>query len=88
MEEGCLSIPEIRAQIKRPETIMLRYQDVEQKFHEVYFSGLTSRVIQHESDHLNSKLFIDFLSQTKRMLINKRLLEISKTGKPSAGIIL
>ena len=88
MEEGCLSIPDIRAQIKRPETIMLRYQDVEQKFHEMYFSGLTSRVIQHELDHLNGKLFIDYISQTKRIIINKRLLEISKIGRPSSSIIL
>ena len=88
MEEGCLSIPNIRAQIKRPETIMLRYQDIEQKNHERYFSGLTSRVIQHELDHLNGKLFIDYIAQTKRMLINKRLLEISKTGRPSSSIIL
>ena len=88
MEEGCLSIPDIRAEIKRPETIILKYQDLEQTFYEKQFSGLISRVIQHELDHLKGKLFIDYLSQTKRMLINKRLLAISKTGKPSSGIIL
>ena len=88
MEEGCLSIPDIRAEIKRPETILLKYQDMKQNIHEKYFSGLVSRVIQHELDHLNGKLFIDYLSQTKRMLINKRLLEISKAGRPSSSIIL
>jgi len=88
MEEGCLSIPDIRAQITRPETIILKYQDVEKKVHERKFSGLIARVIQHEMDHLNGKLFIDYLSQTKRMLINKRLIEISKTGKASSGITL
>ena len=88
IEEGCLSIPNIHAEIKRPESIVLKYQDVEQKFHEKCFSGITSRAIQHEIDHLNGKLFIDYLSQAKRMLINKRLLEISKTGRPSSGIIL
>ena len=88
MEEGCLSIPDIRAEIKRPETIILKYQDLEQTFYKKHFSGLISRAIQHELDHLNGKLFIDYLSQTKRMLINKRLLAISKTGKPSSGIIL
>ena len=88
MEEGCLSIPDIRAQIKRPEHIMLKYQDIDQNFHERHFSGLISRVIQHEMDHLNGKLFIDYLPLIKKTLINKRLLEISKQGIPSTGIIL
>ena len=88
MEEGCLSIPGIRAQIKRSETIQIQYQDIEQKFHQRYFSGFISRVIQHEIDHLNGKLFIDYLSQTKRTLINKRLLEISNTDKQPSAIIL
>ena len=88
MEEGCLIVPGIHAQIKRPETLMLRYDDVEQKNHERYYSGISSRVIQHELDHLNGKLFIDYISQTKRIIINKRLLEISKIGRPSSSIIL
>ena len=88
MEEGCLSIPDIRAEIKRSETIMLKYQDLNKKYHKKYFSGLTARVIQHEMDHLNGKLFIDYLPQTNRMLITQRLLEISKKGKPSSAIIL
>ena len=88
MEEGCLSVPEIRAKIKRPDRITVQYQDLDSDFHEKSFSGLISRVIQHEMDHLNGKLFIDYLSQTKRILINKRLLEISKSGSPSTGIIL
>ena len=88
MEEGCLSVPDIRANIKRAEAITLKYQDINQNFHERYFSGFISRVIQHEMDHLNGKLFIDYLPLTKRMLINKRLLEISKKGKPSSAIIL
>ena len=78
MEEGCLSVPGIHAQIKRPETLMLRYDDVEQKNHERYYSGISSCVIQHELDHLNGKLFIDYISQTKRIIINKRLLEFSR----------
>ncbi len=88
MEEGCLSVPDIRAEIKRPETITLQYQDMEQRVHENIFSGLISRVIQHELDHLSGKYFVDYLSPSKRMLIHKRLLEISKNGKPSTGIIL
>ena len=88
MEEGCLSIPNIRAEIKRPEKIILKYQDLEENYHEKSFSGITSRVIQHEMDHLNGKLFIDYLPQSKRMLIKKRLMEISKTRKTSDAIIL
>ena len=88
IEEGCLSVPEIRAEIKRPETIILRYQSFDQTYQEETFTGLGSRVIQHELDHLKGKLFVDYLSPAKRMLINKRLLEISKTGRPTTGIIL
>ena len=88
IEEGCLSVPEIRAEIKRPETIILRYHSFDQTYQEETFTGLLSRVIQHELDHLKGKLFVDYLSPAKRMLINKRLLEISKTGRPTTGIIL
>ena len=88
MEEGCLSVPDIRAEIKRPETIIIKFQDLEQNFHEESFTGLPSRVIQHELDHLNGKFFVDYLSPAKKMLIKKRLLEISKNGNPSTGIIL
>ena len=49
---------------------------------------MTSRIIQHELDHLEGKLFVDYLSSSKRMLIHKRLLEITKNGKPSSEIIL
>ncbi len=88
MEEGCLSVPDIRAEIERPETIIIKFQDLEQNFHEQSFTGLLSRVIQHELDHLNGKLFVDYLSPAKKILIKKRLLEISKNGSPSTGIIL
>ena len=88
MEEGCLSVPDIRAEIKRPEIITLQYQDLNQNVHQEDFSGLASRVIQHEIDHLSGKFFVDYLSPSKRILIHKRLLEISKNGRPSTGIIL
>ena len=88
VEEGCLSIPDIRAEIKRPEIITLRYQDENKNQYENIYSGFISRVLQHEMDHLKGKLFIDYLTPAKRMLIKKRLLEISKSGQPSTGIIL
>ena len=87
-EEGCLSVPDIRADIERPEAITLQYQDLDQNFHENTFTGLVSRVIQHELDHLQGKLFIDYLPPAKKLLINKQLLEIAKYGRPSTGIIL
>ena len=88
LEEGCLSVPDIRADINRPETITLQYQDLDQNFHKKIFNGIVSRVIQHELDHLQGKLFIDYLPPAKKLLINKRLLEIAKAGRPSTGIIL
>ena len=87
-EEGCLSVPDIRAEVKRPESITLEYQDLKQDLHQENFSGIVSRVIQHEIDHLSGKFFVDYLSPSKRILIHKRLLEISKNGRPSTGIIL
>ena len=88
MEEGCLSVPDIRAEIERPKIITIQYQDLEQTFHENIFDGITSRVIQHELDHLYGKFFVDYLSPSNRLLIHKRLLEISKNGKPLSEIIL
>ncbi|MBC8311240.1 MAG: peptide deformylase [Candidatus Marinimicrobia bacterium] len=88
MEEGCLSVPEIRAEVVRAETITLQYEDMEQNSYSETFTGLSARVILHEIDHLNGKFFTDYLSKSKRMLIQKRLQEIALTGTPSTGIIL
>ena len=88
MEEGCLSVPDIRAEIRRPEKIIMEYNNINNNLKEKQFSGLIARVIQHEFDHLQGKFFIDYLTQSKRSLINKRLVEISANGNPSTGIIL
>ncbi len=88
MEEGCLSIPDIRAEIKRPETVTVKFQDVEGRFHEEVFSGLVSRVLQHEFDHLQGRFFTDYLPMAQKMIIRKRLKEISETGKPSVAVTL
>jgi peptide deformylase len=88
MEEGCLSVPEIRAEIIRAESITLEYQGMDQNTYSKNFSGLSARVLLHEIDHLNGKFFTDYLSPSKRMLIQKRLKEIALTGAPSTGIIL
>ena len=88
LEEGCLSVPDIRATITRAEKVLLHYQDEDGADREDWFVGLLSRVIQHEVDHLNGILFTDYLTPAKRGLINKRLAEIAETGAPSTGIIL
>ena len=88
MEEGCLSVPEIRANVLRAETITLEYDDLNKNKCSEIFSGLAARVILHEIDHLNGKFFTDYLSTSKRMLIQKRLQEIALNGSPSTGIIL
>ena len=88
MEEGCLSVPEIRAEVVRAETIVLQYDDLSAESYSETFTGLSARVILHEIDHLNGKFFTDYLSKSKRMLIQKRLQEIALTGTPSTGIIL
>jgi len=65
-EEGCLSIPEIYGNVERPEHILVRALDRHGNAFELEASGLLARCIQHETDHLNGKLFIDYLSLLKR----------------------
>ncbi|MFH0989053.1 MAG: peptide deformylase [bacterium] len=76
MEEGCLSIPDIRAEVTRPEIIRLLYRDVNFQQHEINVSGLLARVILHEMDHLDGVLFIDHISRTKRVLLRSELKQI------------
>jgi peptide deformylase len=73
MEEGCLSIPDIRCEIERPKEIMLKYKDTEMKENEIEASGLLARVIQHEFDHLNGVLFTDLVDQNQKKKLKKPL---------------
>lgn len=82
-EEGCLSIPGIREEVKRQETIVLQWQDEDFKEHEEEFSGFAARVIQHEHDHLDGKLFIDYLPTLRRTMLKGKLRDIS-LGKTDA----
>jgi peptide deformylase len=81
-EEGCLSIPEVRAEIIRPEKLTLEYYDENWNLKEEEFSGLTARVIQHEYDHLEGILFVDYLKGLKKRMIQSKLIDVSK-GKVS-----
>jgi peptide deformylase len=77
-EEGCLSIPGIRADIFRKETIKIRYFDTDWNEHMEEFDGYAARVIQHEYDHIQGILFTDYLSAMKKRLLKSKLTDISR----------
>ena len=72
-EEGCLSIPHIREEIKRPSSVQVKFTNICGISKESYFKGLWATCIQHEIDHLNGKLFVDYLSSLKRKRIRDKL---------------
>ncbi len=76
--EGCLSIPEVREDIMRKPNILIRYYDQNWKLHEEKVSGFAARVIQHEYDHIEGKLFTDKLSLLRKQLLKSKLDAISK----------
>lgn len=76
--EGCLSIPKIREDVMRKETVTLEYVDENFEAQTKTFNGLTARIILHEYDHLEGKLFIDYMKPLKRTLIRRKLEDISK----------
>jgi peptide deformylase len=76
--EGCLSIPKIREDIIRTEEVTLDFLDENFQPHTETFNGITARVIQHEYDHIEGKLFIDYLKPLKRKLLKGKLDDISR----------
>lgn len=76
--EGCLSIPKIREEVFRKEKITITYFDEKWTQHTDTFDGYSARIIQHEYDHIEGKLFTDHLSALKRRLLTKKLTNISK----------
>jgi len=76
--EGCLSIPTVREDVMRKPKILVRYYDENFEYYEEEFEGLAARVIQHEYDHIEGKLFTDRLSSFKRTLLKGKLSDISK----------
>jgi peptide deformylase len=76
--EGCLSIPKIREDIKRQSIVTLEYMDENFQHHMRTFQGLTARIILHEYDHIEGKLFIDRITSLKRKLLKGKLNDISK----------
>src|SRR5262245_3124230 len=83
-EEGCLSIPDVRIEIERPASLRVRYLDRDGKPQELDAEGLLATVIQHEIDHLNGRLIIDFLSRLKRDMIVRKFKKQAKGTDKSA----
>jgi peptide deformylase len=86
-EEGCLSLPGVFGQVKRPDKISVTFYDLEGQARELELTGLAARAVQHEVDHLDGTLFIDRLSPTGRLEIKQALdeFEIQFSGQRSRG---
>lgn len=82
VEEGCLSIPDVTAEVKRPEIIVVEGIDIQNEPIRIEADGLLARVLQHEIDHLNGVLFIDRISGLKRQLLKDELLRIQQAERP------
>lgn len=76
--EGCLSIPKIREDILRPEEAMIEYLDENFTAKTATFVGITARIVQHEYDHIEGKLFIDYLKPLRKKMLRGKLNDISK----------
>jgi peptide deformylase len=76
MNEGCLSLPEIREDVQRPDVVRIKYLDENFVEHDETYKGFAGRIIQHEFDHLEGKLFIDYLSPLRKRLLKSKLTNI------------
>ena len=76
--EGCLSIPKIREDVIRPEEVMIEYVDENFQPKSEKFVGITARIVQHEYDHIEGKLFIDYLKPLRKKMLRGKLNDISK----------
>ncbi len=79
--EGCLSIPEFRENVTRAKVVTIRAQDATGKFFEKSGDDLLARAFQHETDHLNGKLYLSHLSALKRDLIKRKIRKLMKAGE-------
>jgi peptide deformylase len=84
-EEGCLSIPEQYADVKRPAEVRVTWTDLDGTDREEQFDGLWATCVQHEIDHLNGKLFIDYLGLMKRQLITRRMEKLKRERAREQG---
>lgn len=77
-EEGCLSLPNIREEVSRPTHVRIEYYDENWNLKEEVYDGIRARVVQHEYDHLDGKLFVDLINPIRRKLLSARLNAISR----------
>ena len=77
-DEGCLSIPDQYAEVQRPAEVRVRWTGLDGKSHEEQFAGLWATCVQHEIDHLNGKLFIDYLGLMKRQMITRKMEKLKR----------
>ena len=77
-EEGCLSIPDQYAEVKRPAEVRVEWLGLDGKMQEEQFAGLWSTCVQHEIDHLDGKLFIDYLGPLKRQMITRKMEKLKR----------
>ncbi|MGQ0457174.1 MAG: peptide deformylase [Hyphomicrobium sp.] len=80
-EEGCLSIPDVRVDIERPDGVTVRYVDRSGKTQELAATGLLATALQHEIDHLDGHLIIDFLSRLKRDMVIRKFKKIARDSR-------
>jgi peptide deformylase len=85
-EEGCLSMPEYYEEVERPVSVRARYVDRDGKAQEILAEGLLATVLQHEIDHLNGVLFIDYLSKLKRDRVIKKFTKIARHASEGARL--
>ncbi|WGV14702.1 peptide deformylase [Fuscovulum ytuae] len=84
-DEGCLSIPDQYAEVQRPAEVRVRWMGLDGKSQEEQFSGLWATCVQHEIDHLNGKLFIDYLGPLKRQLITRKMEKLKRERARQGG---
>lgn len=84
-EEGCLSIPEVFAPITRPAEVRVRFLDRDGTVQERHYTGLHATCVQHEIDHLNGKLFIDYLGAVRRMMVTEKMKKLKRERAKAAA---
>ncbi len=80
-EEGCLSIPEYYEEVERPSSVKVKYLDLDGKVQEIEATGLLATCLQHEIDHTNGVLFIDYISKLKRDMVMKKFKKVAKKAE-------
>lgn len=83
IEEGCLSLPDIRADVERPRTLRVEFSDLRGERQSVEVTGMLARVIQHENDHLDGIMFVDRINSVRRRLLGKQLKQLARSQKKS-----